>query len=84
MAGLWYRGIPVQQTVSDNISQDAVTFLMGLRFDNFDVGYSYDITVSRFGINSGGSHEISMMYQFNVIKAHKIKRKEKFIPCPTF
>ena len=84
MAGLWYRGIPIQQTVSDNISQDAVTFLLGLRFDNFDVGYSYDITVSRFGINSGGSHEISMMYQFNVIKAHKIKRKEKFIPCPTF
>ncbi|MDN5203270.1 type IX secretion system membrane protein PorP/SprF [Fulvivirgaceae bacterium BMA10] len=83
MAGVWYRGIPIQQNIKDNISQDAIAVLFGLKFDKFDVGYSYDITVSELGPSTGGAHEISVMYQFSMAK--KIKRKaQKFIPCPTF
>ncbi len=81
MVGFWYRGLPVQQVVNDNTNHDAVTFVMGLRFAQLQVGYSYDITVSRLGANSGGAHEISVLYQFNGGK-QKVTRKQKFIPCP--
>lgn len=84
MAGLWYRGIPLARDEYEYIRQDAVSFLFGLRFPTFDVGYSYDFTVSSLGPASGGSHEITLMYQFNSAQSHKVKRKEKFIPCPTF
>lgn len=85
MAGVWYRGIPVMKNeYSDKVSQDAVTFLLGAKFDQFDFGYSYDITISDLGASSGGAHEVSMTYQLALGKSSKIKRKEKFIPCPTF
>ncbi len=83
MAGFWYRGIPIQQNVEDNISQDAITILFGLRFDKFDVGYSYDVTVSSLGPNTGGAHELSMTYQFSNFKKKK-KKPMKFVPCPTY
>jgi type IX secretion system PorP/SprF family membrane protein len=84
MIGVWYRGIPIQQNDADNISQDAVTFLFGLRFEKFDLSYSYDITISELGPLAGGAHEISFIYQMTVKKSRRVKRKEKFVPCPTF
>ncbi len=84
MAGFWYRGLPLIRDEYSYQRHDAVSFLFGLRFDQFDVGYSYDFTVSSMGPTSGGSHEITMMYQFNQAHSRKVKRKEKFIPCPTF
>jgi type IX secretion system PorP/SprF family membrane protein len=84
MAGFWYRGLPLVKNDYDYLRQDAVSFLFGLRFEQFDVGYSYDFTVSSMGPASGGSHEIALMYQFNAAQSRKVKRKEKFIPCPTF
>ena len=84
VSGIWYRGIPIERNKFDYVNQDALVFLLGLRFDQMDVGYSYDITISGLGASSGGSHEISAMYQFNAKKSPKVKRKEKFIPCPTF
>lgn len=84
MAGFWYRGVPLVENDFDYPNQDAVSFLFGLRFDEFDVGYSYDFTISSMGPSSGGAHEITLMYQFNSAQSRKVKRKEKFIPCPTF
>lgn len=84
MAGFWYRGLPLFKNEYEYSRQDAVSFLFGLRFDQFDVGYSYDFTVSSMGPASGGAHEITLMYQFNAAQSRKVKRKEKFIPCPTF
>ena len=84
MAGFWYRGLPLIRDNYGYARHDAVSFLFGLRFDQFDVGYSYDFPVSSMGPASGGAHEITMMYQFNLIQSRKVKRKEKFIPCPTF
>ncbi|MEM7548663.1 MAG: type IX secretion system membrane protein PorP/SprF [Bacteroidota bacterium] len=81
--GIWYRGIPIQQEVNDQASQDAVVFVMGLQFAKLDVGYSYDFTVSGLGANTGGAHEISFMYRFNVRKSNRVTRKEKFVPCPS-
>lgn len=84
VAGLWYRGIPIKQEVDDRTSRDAVAFIMGLRFDLIQFAYSYDVTVSRLGPNTGGAHEISLIYEFTYHNTHRVKRKEKFMPCPSF
>ncbi len=84
MVGLWYRGIPLQQNVNDNISHDAVVVILGMQFDNLELGYSYDFTVSELGAISGGAHEISLMYSLDAAFKSKVKKKDKFIPCPTF
>ncbi len=84
MIGVWYRGIPIQQNALDNISQDAVALILGMQFQQFDIGYSYDFTVSELGSLAGGAHEISLMYRFETTESRRVKRKDKFIPCPTF
>ena len=82
--GVWYRGIPVKQNVKDNISQDAVVGILGFQFEKAEISYSYDFTVSELGPISGGTHEISWKYKMAINMKSKAKRKEKFIPCPTF
>ncbi len=84
MIGLWYRGIPIQQNVKDNISQDAIVLVLGFQFEKLEIGYSYDFTVSELGPMSGGSHEIALKYKLGIQMQAKTKKKEKFIPCPTF
>jgi type IX secretion system PorP/SprF family membrane protein len=84
MLGLWYRGIPVQQNVADNVSHDAAVIILGFQFDTIEIAYSYDFTVSELGPISGGTHEVSLQYHFPVqVNIHQ-KRKHKLIPCPTF
>jgi len=84
MIGLWYRGIPIQQNVKDNISQDAVVVVLGFQFEKMEVAYSYDLTVSELGPISGGTHEVALKYKLGIEMQSKTKKKEKFIPCPTF
>ena len=84
MIGLWYRGIPIQQNVNDNISQDALVIILGMQLKDIQIGYSYDFTVSELGTISGGAHEISLQYNFNSMVRNKAKKPVKFIPCPTF
>ena len=79
IAGIWYRGIPFKafddiQGDSDDIwnanqfrNTDAVAFLLGFKYKDFSIGYSYDVTTSQIGFaNTAGSHEISMTYHFSV------------------
>lgn len=82
--GLWYRGIPIQQNVKDNISHDAVVVVLGFQFEKMEVAYSYDFTVSELGPISGGTHEVALKYKLGIQMQSKTKKKEKFIPCPTF
>jgi type IX secretion system PorP/SprF family membrane protein len=84
MVGFWYRGIPIKQNVKDNLSQDAIAMILGLQFSSFEFGYSYDFTISELGPSSGGSHEISLKYDLEIISANKQKKFDKIIPCPTF
>lgn len=56
-AGLGYR------------SGDAITFLTSVKvFNQFRVGYAYDITVSKMRTISSGSHEIMLSYEFKSFK----------------
>lgn len=69
VGGLWYR------------NADAFIALVGLQFQNFRFGYSYDVTVSKLAANSAGSHEISASLLFDCRP-----KKKKFTPvsCPSF
>jgi len=82
--GLWYRGIPIKQNVADNLSQDAVVVILGFNLPRVELSYSYDITVSELGPISGGSHEIALKFKVELAAQAKTKKKERFIPCPTF
>lgn len=85
--GLWYRGIPLKKVITSFPNQDAVAALVGFRFENFSVGYSYDLTISGLGSSSGGSHEISVSYQLerfdNETSPYKRQRKKE-LACPKF
>ncbi len=79
--GIWYRGIPI---FKETISQDAITILFGYKFQDFNIGYNYDFTISRLITTTGGAHEISLIYIFDHILQTN-RRKIYFpTPCPTF
>lgn len=72
--GMWFRDFPLS-------THDALIFLVGFEYDKFKFGYSYDVTISKQGVGTGGSHEISYALRFNCIQP-KIRLKE--IVCPSF
>lgn len=84
VVGLWYRGIPIQQNAKDNVSHDALVVVLGFQLQNMEVSYSYDVTVSELGPISGGAHEVGLKFKIELATRAKKKKKERFIPCPTF
>lgn len=84
--GFWYRGIPAFKRYDKGYSNnDAVVLLVGFSVPNRNlrVGYSYDVTISRLISDSGGAHEISVVYEF---ASEKSKRKSRrfIVPCAKF
>lgn len=81
--GTWYRGLPGLKAYAPGYpNDDAVILLFAYRSPSrFKVGYSYDLTVSRLGIGSGGSHELSLFYESPV---RNKRRKFRIISCPVF
>lgn len=77
--GFWYRGLPLIDEVFD---RDAIVLLVGYKTKYMHIGYSYDFTISQLVGATGGSHEISFMYEFKSDK--RKKRKIHAIPCPEF
>jgi len=69
VGGLWYR------------NQDAFILLIGIQKDQIKMGYSYDVTISRLGNATAGSHEISFQLQFHCKPKHK---KFRTVSCPSF
>ena len=68
--GAWYR------------NKDAFILSFGVNTENFRVGYSYDVTVSKLGQGvSGGSHEVSLGFN---LKCKKKPRDFRKISCPSF
>jgi len=60
---------------------DAVIVLVGINYQNFRFGYSYDITLSKLKSTTGGAHEISLAYQFDCIEK---RRRLHAIKAPGF
>jgi type IX secretion system PorP/SprF family membrane protein len=77
LLGVWYRDLPF---IKDFSRRDAIALLVGYKYEGLSVGYSYDFTVSRLITNTGGAHEISLVYKFDIEQ----KKKFKPIPCPSF
>jgi len=82
MFGFWYRGFPLFREVKGYLDRDAMVILVGYKNKQIHVGYSYDFTISRLVMSTGGSHEISFMYEFKTTQYKK--RKIHAIPCPEF
>lgn len=75
--GVWYRDIPLLKKYSQ---RDALAFLVGYKYKQLSAAYSYDFTVSRLATSTGGTHEISVIFLFEIEQ----KRKFRPIPCPHF
>lgn len=85
MLGLYYRGIPWEQTVTGQVNHDAVILMFGVEFQNIQFGYSFDSNVSSLSTESGGAHEISLIYLFDIQRNNgKPSRSKRFLPCPAF
>lgn len=87
IGGLWYRGIPGLKAYKPGYSNnDALVLLLGFQMqDMISIGYSYDITISRLTIASGGSHELSLIYEFAQPKYKRDNIKKNFMmPCMMF
>ncbi len=85
--GVWYRGLPVKSVdgVSNN---EAIVLLVGLTKKNkkeiINIGYSYDVTLSNLGTQSGGAHEFSISYAWFSGDPRKPPKNVRLIPCPNF
>jgi type IX secretion system PorP/SprF family membrane protein len=83
--GLAYRGKFFKKSVINSMENDAMVFFLGMYMKSLQIGYSYDFTVSELQTASGGSHEVSLIWEFASRPANRaVKQKYKLIPCPTF
>ncbi|MBR4327755.1 MAG: PorP/SprF family type IX secretion system membrane protein [Bacteroidales bacterium] len=78
--GCWLRGIPVAVRAESYSNLDAITIMLGYKIFNFHIGYSYDFTVGHLLSSTGGSHELSVQYEFQP-KARS-KKRHSVIACP--
>lgn len=82
ITGMWYRGIPFKKYNSSLPNNEAMVFILGWRYGNFSVSYSYDYIISRLrSANPAGAHEINITYIHHHRKQHKPRKR---LPCPTF
>lgn len=74
--GLWYRGIPPLNSQRG----DAFILLLGYKTPYFNIGYSYDVTISNLISHAIGSHEVTMSFKFLLPRRTKVGA----VPCPEF
>lgn len=77
--GMWYRGIPV---FTNYYNVGALAFSFGYKDKAWQIGYSYDFTLTRLITQTGGAHEVSASYTFKERKKRRIKHN--MVPCPGF
>lgn len=70
LGGIWFR-----HTFTNT---DAVIFMVGIQKGVFKLGYSYDLTLSKLGSDSGGAHEISLTLTF---ENKKRKHRNRYNDC---
>jgi type IX secretion system PorP/SprF family membrane protein len=86
--GSTYRGIPLKVYKSEKMNNDAIVLLAGVVYRGLNIGYSYDFTISKLASPySGGSHELSITYNF-LVEISSAKRKppvrQRKPYCPAF
>jgi hypothetical protein len=82
---LYYRGLPLKNTRYEQANADAIIAMVGFEYKDFGMAYSYDLTLSKLVANSGGAHEISLVWEFADERKKRKRRRSKFlIPCAKF
>lgn len=81
--GLWYRGLPGLKAYKPGYSNDdAVILMLGYETPyQLRMVYSYDVTVSKLTVKSGGAHEVSLIYEW---PKRKKNHRYRTVPCPKF
>jgi type IX secretion system PorP/SprF family membrane protein len=84
--GLWYRGIPLKEYEIGIGNNESLIALVGIEWDKFEIGYSYDYTISALGARSGGAHEFSLRIEFDTPdrRGHRKRTHRNNFPCPHF
>jgi hypothetical protein len=54
--------------------------MAGYRIDQFNIGYSYDVTISNLAGMTQGAHEISLIFKFGEYQTPR--EKWQVNPCP--
>lgn len=82
LLGIWYRGLPFKRydAIQNN---ESAAFLVGLKYHNLVMTYSFDATMSRLvRAQTGGAHEFNLTIYWD---RQKQKRKPmKRLPCPDY
>lgn len=90
--GTWYRGLPFKDFEGFN-NNESIVMLLGFTrkipkgksgVEILNIGYSYDITISKLGPGSGGAHEFSISYAWPTGDPRKPSKNVMQIPCPDF
>jgi type IX secretion system PorP/SprF family membrane protein len=85
--GVWYRGVPFKK-VGPFVNNESIVMLLGFTKigakDAINIGYSFDYTISKLGIGSGGAHEFSLVYTWPMRNPRKPPKDKLIIPCPDF
>jgi type IX secretion system PorP/SprF family membrane protein len=85
IGGLWFRGIPILKAYAPGYgNNDAIALVVGAKVNDWRFGYSYDITVSNLAANSGGAHEITLVYEIANRYRKKSMAKRRIVPCAKF
>ncbi|MFK7900328.1 MAG: PorP/SprF family type IX secretion system membrane protein [Cyclobacteriaceae bacterium] len=86
MFGIWNRGLPLGTSSRVNgFSRESIALLAGYSQHGLTAAYSYDFTISQQSISTGGAHELSLVYLFDLkIDRKKPLRRHQIIPCPQF
>ena len=81
IVGVWYRGIPIK-TMGNFQNNESIVALVGYRFYNLSLTYSYDFIISSLTrANPFGAHELNLTYFFSTKRFTKPTKK---VPCPQY
>jgi type IX secretion system PorP/SprF family membrane protein len=81
LLGVYARGIPLGKEKVGNFSQDVLSIMAGFYVDFLQFGYSYDINLQKIAGPGLGSHEISLIYSWELFRPFP-KKKYSPLPCP--
>ncbi len=83
--GLWYRGMPLFKAYQPGYgNSDAIAISFGYQVNDLRIGYSYDLTVSKLISNTGGAHELTLVYEIANRRKKKSISKRRVVPCAKF
>jgi type IX secretion system PorP/SprF family membrane protein len=77
--GLGFRGLITPENLKN---YESIIGLFGVSLENgIIIGYSYDWLVSQVGVNTRGSHEFSLRYQFLAGNNRSRGQKDRILKC---